>query len=241
VRAAMRLMVGGVACLALAVPPAAAQDRKPSAAELRDTYPLRTNARAEQAAARTAVPPSAAAEQPATGSGRKVTQFALLALLSALAFAVGFALSVRPRRRQRVHVPEPRAAPPRRVDPRLLSTENAAPVGLPPAPRRAWTSEINWREIEGEPRFCVVARTERGGGEVVLMMSAPLEWPPAGPEGVQALRDAAEALEASLLGAGWTALPPGKAWYEKRFAWHPAEPVPGSDRFTRTPAGVSNS
>ena len=36
---------------------------------------------------------------------------------------------------------------------------------------------------------------------------------------VQALREAAEALETSLLTAGWTPLPAGSAWYAKRFAW----------------------
>jgi hypothetical protein len=241
---ALRLLVAGLACLALAAPQAAlAQDRKPSASELRETYPLHTGAQAERTPDRTASPTTAPAEPAATTSDRTVIQYALLGLLAALAFTAGFALSLRPMRRRRAVASQPPPAPARRVDPPLLSPARAerAPAGLPPSTRRPWTAEISWRTIEGAPRFCAVARNERGAGEVVLMMSTPLAWPPAGPEDVQALRDSAGALETSLLDAGWTALPPGDAWYEKRFAWRPVEPAPGSDRFSRTPAGVSSS
>ena len=100
----------------------------------------------------------------------------------------------------------------------------AAPEGLPPDPRLAWTAEIEWRQIEGDSRFCVIAR---GAGTVSVAQSPPLEWPPDGPAAVQAITDAAEELAATLAAAGWTALPPGRAWYAKRFAWEPvaAEPA----------------
>ena len=36
------------------------------------------------------------------------------------------------------------------------------------------------------------------------------------------MTDAAETLAATLVAAGWKALPPGHSWYAKRFAWEPA-------------------
>lgn len=94
----------------------------------------------------------------------------------------------------------------------------AVPAGSPPDRRLAWEAEIEWREIDGESRFCVIAR---GAGTVAVAQSPPLEWPPSGPASVQAITDAAEALAATLAAAGWKTLPPGRAWYAKRFAWEP--------------------
>jgi hypothetical protein len=100
------------------------------------------------------------------------------------------------------------------------ATPKEAPATLAPPDRaRAWTAEIEWRRADDGSRFCVVAR---GAGTTTLAQSPPLEWPPAGPAAVQAMTDAAEKLETALVAAGWTALPPGSAWYAKRFAWKPA-------------------
>jgi hypothetical protein len=68
----------------------------------------------------------------------------------------------------------------------------------------------------------VVRRTWRAP----LRCAAPgsdsdLPCPPARGADVDALAHAAERLEASVLAAGWTALPRGEA-YAKRFAWEPA-------------------
>jgi hypothetical protein len=101
----------------------------------------------------------------------------------------------------------------------------AAPAGAPPDRRLAWTAEIEWRHRDGESRFCVIAR---GAGTVTIAESPPLEWPPGGPAAVQAMTAAAEKLAATLVTAGWKALPPGRSWYAKRFAWAPvrAEATP---------------
>jgi hypothetical protein len=55
---------------------------------------------------------------------------------------------------------------------------------------------------------------------------------------VRALSGAVAKLEASLVAAGWKALPPEREWYAKRFSWEPAvegQTVqrPGSSRFAR--------
>ena len=55
----------------------------------------------------------------------------------------------------------------------------------------------------------------------MLAESGPLPWPPADAAAVQALNEAAHQLEAALLASGWRALPPGREWYAKRFAWEP--------------------
>src|SRR5215210_702904 len=101
----------------------------------------------------------------------------------------------------------------------------------PPDPAQAWTAQVEWRDAGRHPRFCVVGHDENGAAEVVLAESPPLEWPPVGAEAVQALTDAARGLESSLLGAGWTALPSGTAWYAKRFRWQPS--AAGADASSR--------
>jgi hypothetical protein len=92
---------------------------------------------------------------------------------------------------------------------------------VPPVTDRAWTAEVEWRHDEGSSRFCVVAQAPGESGRLPIAESSALEWPPTTPAAVQALTDAAERLEASLLDAGWTPLAQGEAWYAKRFAWQP--------------------
>jgi hypothetical protein len=108
---------------------------------------------------------------------------------------------------------------------------------LPSDPRRAWTAEIEWRPGDRDSRFWVMATADDGSARAPVAQSAALEWPPSGPAGVQALSDAARALEEALLSAGWTPLPAGEAWYAKRFAWaarpaarQPAGGAPGAAR-----------
>ena len=121
--------------------------------------------------------------------------------------------------------------PPRRDAPAAPAAAEASPVtpvvaparaGSPPDPRLTWAAEIEWRQIDDESRFCVIAR---GAETVEVAQSPPLDWPPEGPAAVQAVTDAADELAAMLVAAGWKPLPPGSAWYAKRFAWEPAEPA----------------
>lgn len=116
-----------------------------------------------------------------------------------------------PRSPERDSAPAPAADEPSSADP-------AAAAGTPPTTHVAWTAEIEWRQVDGTARFRVIAR---GPGTITLAQSPPLEWPPSGPAAVQATTDAAEELAATLEAAGWKALPPGPAWYAKRFAWEP--------------------
>lgn len=98
----------------------------------------------------------------------------------------------------------------------------------PPDRGRSWTAEIEWREADDAARFVVVAAPAGSGRAVAIATSPPLAWPPSDSASVQALGDAAAALQSALVGAGWTPLAPGRAWYAKRFAWEPvavAEPV----------------
>jgi hypothetical protein len=121
-----------------------------------------------------------------------------------------------------------------------LGLDSAAVV--PPEPQRKWIATIGWRHSEADSRFCVSARAAEGGPATVVAESDPLQWPPAGPTAVRALSGAVAKLEASLVAAGWKALPPEREWYAKRFAWEPVAEgqtvqPPGSSRFARhTPA-----
>jgi hypothetical protein len=96
---------------------------------------------------------------------------------------------------------------------------------LPADVEAAWTAEIEWRGGTDEARFCAVARRAGVHGATVVADSAQVAWPPAGPTEVQALTDAHRELTAALATAGWKALPPGTAWYAKRFAWEPVASV----------------
>ena len=54
---------------------------------------------------------------------------------------------------------------------------------------------------------------------LVIARSSRFEWPPAGAEAVSAMTAAVEALEIRVLAAEWQPLPPGDAWYARRFSW----------------------
>jgi hypothetical protein len=92
---------------------------------------------------------------------------------------------------------------------------------------------VQWRET----CFAVVARAGERGKAVALAESRPLQWPPSDPKSVRDISRAVERLEASLLAGGWTPLPPGGAWYAKRFAWAPA--APRNERQPAPPAGTA--
>jgi hypothetical protein len=95
----------------------------------------------------------------------------------------------------------------------------------PTDPHLDWTAEISWRSGSTSSVFLVVAR-HAGGAPVTLAESEPVEWPPGGPDAIKAMSEAAELLGARLRAAGWRPLPPGSAWYAKRFAWDaPARPA----------------
>jgi hypothetical protein len=109
---------------------------------------------------------------------------------------------------------------------------------VPPEPQGKWIATIGWRHTDADSRFCVSARAAEGGPATVVAESDPLQWPPASPTAVRALTRAVAKLEASLVAAGWKALPPEREWYAKRFAWEPAPeeqtvPRPASSRFAR--------
>jgi hypothetical protein len=103
----------------------------------------------------------------------------------------------------------------------LLPAPATAPQA-PPDPHRVWTAEVQWRQTGGEARFLVSARSSGSGESTTVAESPPLAWPPTDAASVQALTDAANALDSVLVSAGWTALQPGGTWYAKRFAWEPA-------------------
>ena len=118
------------------------------------------------------------------------------------------------------------------------SPSNGAPAAppVPPARAVAWAAEVDWREVDGTARFQVVARRVRGGDATVIAESEPLEWPPTTADAVEALTAAADRLEATLLAAGWVRLPPGSAWYARRFGWEPAPAPRRSARPAPAPA-----
>jgi hypothetical protein len=225
--------LAALACLALLAPaPAAAQDRsnKPSAAGIRNAYPLevkpdrsvRAAARTPEASAQPARRPPAEKKQ-SSGSSWSIPLFAVLALA---AFGAGFVVTVKPLRLRRAP-----GSPEAVVEP--------AADGLPPAPQRPWTAEVRWQQLGEACVFAVVARSAFGGRTTVIAQSQPLDWPPVGATAVERVAAAAKELEASLVSSGWRPLPPGDAWYAKRFAW---EPAPRAQRFdrpgTRSPRAV---
>jgi hypothetical protein len=97
-------------------------------------------------------------------------------------------------------------------------------TAAPPDPGRAWTAEVYWRQTGDDARFFVIARPVGSEGATTIAESRPLAWPPMDSASVQALADAARDLHSALASAGWRALPPGRAWYAKRFAWDAAGP-----------------
>jgi hypothetical protein len=111
--------------------------------------------------------------------------------------------------------------------------ETPAEALHPPDPEQPWTAELEWRHEDDGARFCVVARPADGGSGVVIAASEPLEWPPADAPAVRQMRRAVARVESALRGSGWTPLPPGSAWYAKRFAWAPVAEPAGTGRFSR--------
>jgi hypothetical protein len=95
---------------------------------------------------------------------------------------------------------------------------------LPPDPACLWTAEITWHQHGRAGTFAVVARASGAAAGVVVAASGPLEWPPTSAASVQALSVGTRELEDGLAAAGWRPLPPGSAWYAKRFAWEPVDP-----------------
>jgi hypothetical protein len=229
--AALSLLI--VAAL-LAAPTAQAQDRTPtpSADELWQEYPLQSDATATPAATESpaAAPTAAASPAPSTPSGSADTSedsggmsVAVLLFLIADAIAlVTLAAALLHRRGDRA-----RGAPPAARRDRHA----AAALCPPPDPDRRWSAEIEWRSDGDQARFAVVARDRPTSDGTVLATSAPLDWPPAGPDAVRALSAAADRLAATYTDAGWNPMPPGDAWYAKRFAWLPSQQR--GDRFQR--------
>jgi hypothetical protein len=98
-----------------------------------------------------------------------------------------------------------------------------ASAPAPPDPEVRWTAAVEWRATDRQPRFAVLATADEGSETIEIATSEPVRWPPAGPDDVAALNAVVAGLEQALLGAGWSALAPGDAWYAKRFAWAPAK------------------
>jgi hypothetical protein len=99
----------------------------------------------------------------------------------------------------------------------------------PPDAARAWTAEIEWGRRDGRAGFMVRAREGAGVEPTVLAESPALEWPPPGPDAVEALSRAARTLEVALIATGWRPVERGRAWYAKRFEWVPEDTTPEID------------
>jgi hypothetical protein len=213
--------VASLLLIALALPlaTASAQERTPtpSAEELWKSYPLQTSPTPQ---APTAQPARSTPAPPARAQGG-----APLVPLLLLGVGLGLAAAAVPELRRRRR-PAATATPPPEPEPARPRAAIA-----PPNPHRAWTAVIEWHET----RFRVTTRPPGEHGRV-LAESGPLAWPPADPAAVQALSEAAERLEAALLSAGWRALPPGREWYAKRFAWEPVGALRPARPRRRAPA-----
>jgi hypothetical protein len=238
-----------LACLVLAAPaPALALDATPSPKELWQAYPLKPPTQptvTPAAPARTATPATHG-----SGSGMTTVLIVLVGVcvaggIAAIAWraqrgrhAGAPAVAAPPRMRALVPAmpllsvagggprqPTVSAAQERRPTasgtPRRRAAGGGRVAPLPSDPRRAWTAEIEWRPGDADSRFWVIATADDGSAKAPVAQSGALEWPPSGPTAVQALSDAARALEEALLSAGWSPLPAGDAWYAKRFAWAP--------------------
>lgn len=196
---------------AVVAAPAGARERHPSAEELWRQYPLGT---AQPAGAATAAPaPSrtptrrvaAAAER--DGGGVDAAWFVAAALVALAGVPAWMLFGPIGRRREAPTGPPAGAeqAPERRS------------AQLLPQPDEEWTAEIVWQRRGAEGTFAVLARHGTGAPRT-LAQTAPLEWPPPDAGAVQAMTDAAQALEVSMLDDGWEPLEPGEGWYAKRFA-----------------------
>jgi hypothetical protein len=115
-----------------------------------------------------------------------------------------------------------RGSQPLRTGGRPRGEDPAARSAAPPDVELEWTAEIEWRHGPGGSRFCIMARV--GSSEqTAVRESEPFEWPPTGPDSLQALRHAVDQLESSAVAAGWRSAPAGQAWYAKRFTWQPTQ------------------
>ena len=138
----------------------------------------------------------------------------------ALLSYLGDAIAPRSRPPERLWPEEQREASAPASEP--TPTPRASEPGVrPPDPGRDWTAESRWQGGDGASRFEIVATTD-DGREAVIATSEPIVWPPRVSADVQRLNDEIRRLERALLEAGWTSLPPGDAWYAKRFAWSAA-------------------
>jgi hypothetical protein len=231
---AVSCAVAGVA--AMTATPAAAGSRDPSARELWQQYPLRTGPspgsapRPSGGAAVDGRPQGTAASTPRrrTGTDGGVSAGDVLtAGLGMLAVsAVGGWAFLRDRRGRRRPEPRDRTEPVTSAPPALVT---------PPEVDAEWTAEVDWLDEGGRSRFRVVAVTPDGGKSATLAESRPLDWPPDGPRAVQAMTDAADALDVALCAGGWRPLPSGDAWYARRYAWEPRRSGQRFARWVREP------
>jgi hypothetical protein len=155
---------------------------------------------------------SQASPPPAHAGHTSVAVWAALLLVAAIAL-VGVWMLIRERRTSTARV-EPQT-------PAAASATLERPSAVPPAPEQAWTAQVEWRGTGRHCTFCVVATTIDAGRTATLPASPLIEWPPADASAVRAMTEAVSTLEVSLLAAGWSPLPPGDAWFAKRFAWRP--------------------
>lgn len=250
-------------CVALlSPPPSFAQDRTPtpSAQELWETYPLHPSpTRGANASAVASPAGSGASGRPPDSAPARSARAVPWVPLALVAFGAALAVIALPGLRRRRVLAEPPASPtgyPSAAtsagDQRAQSPDGhvsqpdpgvSGPAALvPPDLHRAWVATIEWRHTDSESRFCVLAQAGDGVPATVIADSGPLEWPPGDQTAVQALGGAAATLEASLVAAGWKALPPGSEWYAKRFSWEPVaeEPTPAQPRRSPRPT-VSRS
>jgi hypothetical protein len=206
----------------LALPALAGATRRPSAHELWRQYPLH----ATPGPTLTASPRVATRRVAEVRHGGGSSPL-LIVGIGALIGAGSALVYLRLRRRAPAPAPgatpRPPASPPRTPARTVVPRADTAPV--PPRPDRPWSAELAWRETDAGARFAVVASMNGPESAITLAQTGPLDWPPSGPDDVQALSDAAVALERSLLRAGWAPAEPGDAWYAKRFAWPASRPA----------------
>jgi hypothetical protein len=96
---------------------------------------------------------------------------------------------------------------------------------------------VEWRRVgANRGRFRVVARARPGHKGITIAQSRPLKWPPTEDASVQALVEAAGALEQALVDAGWSLIGRGESWFATRFAWSPVAATQEQTRSSPTEA-----
>jgi len=241
-----RTLTGAAALLlcaaATAAPGAPAQtpDGEPTAEHLWEAYPLDDGTPPPvptRAATQASAPDRRAApEDPGNGS-----RWPLAAMLATGGLVAG-GLALRRRRAgarpQPSSPPDPAPAAAGRRMPRPPSLplfprearmtptsrfRRATAIPRPPEPLRPWIADVRWEQEAGSGRFRAVA-VSADGEEAELLCSEPIPWPPS-TDGARALAEAVEAIEATLIDAGWQSRPKGEAWYARRYAWAPKRPA----------------